>query len=116
MSPGPHPDLLGWSLDVLLLACEQSFFTTGLVTAPLQPGVLELAARSSGVVFGPLSLSDFRLDTLCCAFLGVYKGQHNNQDVTDICHLEKILGGRGGYICHKIAKRTFFMGIKITGA
>ena len=56
MSPGPHPDLLGWSLDVLLLACEQSFFTTGLVTAPLQPGVLELAARSSGVVFGPLSL------------------------------------------------------------
>ena len=45
------PSGLGWSLDVLLLACEQSFFTTGLVTAPFQPGVLVLAARSSGVVF-----------------------------------------------------------------
>ena len=50
------PSGLGWSLDVLLLACEQSFFTTGSVTAPLQPGVLVLAARSSGVVFGRLSL------------------------------------------------------------
>ena len=71
MSPSPHPDLLGWSLDVLLLACEQSFFTTGLVTAPLQPGVLELAARSSGVVFWSSFPSGWP-DTLCRASLGAF--------------------------------------------
>ena len=40
----------------LMFCCSHAsspFFTTGLVTAPLQPGVLELAARSSGVVFWP---------------------------------------------------------------
>ena len=37
----------------------------------------------------------------------ISKGQHNNQDVTDICHLEKILGGRGGISVTKLRNVLF---------